>query len=102
MEKLDPARSIIELCGGALRIAEWLGLDASGVHRWSYPKTRKGYGGMIPAHHQEPLLKAAQSAGVDLRPEHFMRSFWETKRVVAVPTIVPTAGPADGEGEAAA
>lgn len=71
---LEPARTVIEICGGFAATARLADRDTTRVHRWTYPKERGGTGGLIPADCQVALLKAAKDAGIDLRPEHFFTS----------------------------
>lgn len=65
------AQAVIEKCGGFETVAEWLDLDLSNVYRFTYPRSRGGTGGLIPAKHQTTLLAKARDVGVDLRPEDF-------------------------------
>lgn len=66
------ASRVIAKMGGAVAVADILGLDQSAVHRWTYPRgPRRGRGGIVPARHQQPLLEAAREKGIDLRPEDF-------------------------------
>lgn len=66
-----PAQTIIAKCGGAKVVAGLLNVRPSTVHRWSYPKSRRGTGGLIPTQRQRPLILAARSIGVELTPEDF-------------------------------
>lgn len=68
---MEPAASIIELCGGVAKVAEWLDLNRTSVLRWTHPRNRGGTGGLVPSWHQPELLARAQAEGVDLTPEHF-------------------------------
>lgn len=68
---LEPAKTVIEICGGYSTVAEMVGRSEVRVRRWAYPKERGGTGGVIPADCQQRLLDAARRAGKDLRPEHF-------------------------------
>jgi hypothetical protein len=74
-EKVSPvAKHVIDKCGGAVRIAEWLGVTQATVHKWKYPKSRGGKGGLVPAEHQQTLMRIAPEHGVDLQPEDFFPS----------------------------
>lgn len=69
---LNPAKTVIDICGGPAAVSSMLNVKVSNVYRWTYPKERSGgCGGIIPAVQQAKLLTAARSAGIDLRPEHF-------------------------------
>lgn len=68
---LDPARTIIEICGGARVVSEMVGRDETRVRRWGYPKSRGGSGGLIPSECQIVLLAEANRRGIPLKPEHF-------------------------------
>jgi len=70
---MEPAKTIIRICGGARVVAGLVGRDYSRVCRWTYPKARGGTGGVIPSDVQQELLTAARAAGIDLRPDHFFR-----------------------------
>ena len=67
----NPAEKVIAKCGGAKTVAAWLNVDVSRVHRWTYPKSRGGTGGVIPSRHQMKLLQLARDKGVKLRPSDF-------------------------------
>lgn len=66
---MEPAKTIIEICGGVEAVAEMTGRDKSRVHRWAYPKEKGGSNGLIPAEVAVGLLSKAAHLG--LRPEHF-------------------------------
>jgi hypothetical protein len=68
------AKRVLEKCGGAPRVAEWLGIDPSRPYRWTYPRSRGGSGGVIPARHHDELLRKAREFGVDLSPSDFFES----------------------------
>lgn len=68
---LEPAKTVIDLCGGPLAVSRMVGVDRVNVYRWAYPKDRGGTGGTIPAGQQLKLLIEARRRGIDLRPEHF-------------------------------
>lgn len=68
---LEPANTVITICGGVRAVAEMVGRNETRVRRWGYPKERGGSGGLIPADCQVKLLAATQARGIALRPEHF-------------------------------
>ena len=68
---LEPAQTIITICGGFEAVAAMTRRSEVRVRRWTYPKSRGGTGGLIPADVQQVLLAAARNQGIDLRPEHF-------------------------------
>lgn len=68
---MNPALRIIDKCGGFRAVAKMLGVDVSGVHRWTYPKERGGTDGRIPSRRQQPLINAALAAGIPLSPTDF-------------------------------
>lgn len=68
---MEPAQSIIAKCGGAASVSEWTSVHVTRVRRWTYPKSRGGTGGLIPAAHQAPLLAAARARGIPLEPADF-------------------------------
>lgn len=77
---MEPAITIIKLCGGFSAVAEMTGRSEIRVRRWTYPKDRGGTSGLIPSDCQAKLLSAAQERGIKLRPEHFFPAFRPTKR----------------------
>lgn len=68
---LEPAKTVIDICGGVKTVAEMIDRDESRVRRWTYPEGRGGTGGFIPRKAQQALLAEAGKRGIDLRPEHF-------------------------------
>lgn len=68
---MEPANTIIKLCGGFSEVARMTQRSEVRVRRWAYPKERGGTGGLIPADCQAPLLKAAVKKGIPLTPAHF-------------------------------
>lgn len=64
---LDPAANIIGLFDGPRAVARMLGVDVSNVHRWTYPKTKKGgTGGRIPPRYWQELLSHARARRIRL------------------------------------
>lgn len=74
---LNPAKNVIEICGGFSKVAEMVKRSETRVRRWTYPRDRGGTDGLIPSDCQVRLLEIARSEGIDLQPEHF---FPELKR----------------------
>lgn len=68
---MEPAHTVITLCGGVAAVARMTGRSRVNVYRWTYPKERRGTGGQIPSDAQRKLLACARSEGIDLRPDHF-------------------------------
>lgn len=68
---MEPAASIIAICGGVVVVSEWTGLNRSSVLRWTHPKERGGTGGIVPAKHQAEILRRAKAAGLRLFPSDF-------------------------------
>ena len=68
---MEPASTILSKCGGAPCVALWVGVHVTRVRRWTYPKSRGGTDGLIPARQQAALLAAARANGVDLSPGDF-------------------------------
>ena len=69
---MEPAKTVIEICGGVKAVAEMCGRDVSRVHRWGYPNERGGSDGFIPPQVAADLLKKAEHLG--LKAEHFFPS----------------------------
>ena len=70
---LEPAKTVIDICGGAKAVSEMVGRDETRVRRWGYPKSRGGSDGLIPADCQIRLLAEANRRGIALKPEHFFQ-----------------------------
>lgn len=68
---MEPANSIINLCGGFSAVAEMIDRTEIQVRRWTYPKARGGTDGLIPSDRQRPLLEAARAKGIPLTADHF-------------------------------
>lgn len=68
---MEPARTVIQICGGYAETARLAGRSEVRIRRWEYPKEKGGTGGLIPAECQQKLLDAARAEGKDLRPAHF-------------------------------
>lgn len=68
---MEPASSIIELCGGFSAVAEMVGRSEIQVRKWTYPKERGGTDGLIPNTCQATLLEGAEKRGIALTPAHF-------------------------------
>lgn len=78
---LEPAHTIIRICGGFEAVARMTGREVTRVRRWTYTREKGGTGGLIPSDIQPVLMKEARAQGIDLRPEHF---FAEIPPVVQV------------------
>ena len=68
---LNPAKTVIEICGGVPNAAKLANRSENRVRRWTYERERGGTGGLIPADCQVALLDGARREGINLRPEHF-------------------------------
>lgn len=71
MPGMEPAQTIISICGGVSAVSKMVGRDETRVRRWTYPKERGGTGGLIPSDCQQSLLDAALVRGIPLSPRHF-------------------------------
>lgn len=71
MHGMEPASTIIEVCGGFRAVAEITGRDETRVRRWTYAKEKGGSGGLIPSECQQVLMEEARRRGLPLTPEHF-------------------------------
>ena len=70
------ARYVLDKCGGARVVADWLGIHESIVYKWTYENGRSS-DGLIPAKYQQPLLLEAHAHGIDLDPSDFFKTFPE-------------------------
>lgn len=68
---MEPAHTVIEICGGFKVVAEIVGRDETRVRRWTYGKDRGGTGGLIPSECQQVIMDAARERGLPLTAEHF-------------------------------
>ena len=68
---LEPAKKVIELCGGLSRVAQITKRSTLSVRRWGYTKEKKGSDGFVPAHLAQKLLDHSRANGGKLRPHHF-------------------------------
>jgi hypothetical protein len=66
---MEPAKTVIEICGGVDAVAGMTGRDRSRVHRWAYPREKGGSNGLIPSDVAADLLRKAAHLG--LKPDHF-------------------------------
>lgn len=64
---LDPAATVVALCGGIDATAKLVGRDRSVVNRWLLSKERGGTGGLIPMRHARTLLERVP----ELTERHF-------------------------------
>jgi hypothetical protein len=73
-ERLDPAATIIDMCGGYEKTAAILGLHRTTVYRWTQPVLprpgRSGTGGLVPIRYALQLIFAQPA----LTAEHFLRN----------------------------
>lgn len=68
---MEPASTIIDICGGFKVVSEMTGRDETRVRRWTYSKERGGTGGLIPSECQTRLMEEARRRGLPLTPNHF-------------------------------
>lgn len=59
------ASEIIKRCGGFKAVADHLGMDRSGVQRWTYDTT-KGTGDRIPTQHWAAIILLARQNGLEI------------------------------------
>lgn len=70
----NPAHHIICKLGGEKAVAELLGIHETAPYRWTYPRSRKGSQGVIPARHIPKLIAAAKHRRKRLRFEDFFQT----------------------------
>ncbi|MEA2754736.1 MAG: hypothetical protein QOJ54_1025 [Aliidongia sp.] len=73
------AKKIFAKFGGPERLARLFAersikIHRSGIHKWGYPKSRGGRGGVIPTKWQQPILNLARELGIDLSPADFFET----------------------------
>ena len=69
--RMEPASTIITICGGVKAVADITGRDETRVRRWTYPKHKGGTGGFIPVECQQALIREARRGRFCLTPDHF-------------------------------
>lgn len=82
----EPAKTIIQICGGYEATARLARRSEGRVRRWEYPRERGGAGGLIPADCQQVLLIEARKVGIDLRPDHFFPDLADQSHLSSIPT----------------
>lgn len=68
---MEPAKTIIDICGGFKAVAEMTGRDETRVRRWTYAKCKGGTNGLIPSEMASLLMREARAKGIPLKPCHF-------------------------------
>lgn len=69
---LEPAASIIEELGGAVKVSAYLGLNPTTVRRFRYPKEKSGTGGFVPTEYIFSLLIRSLKLGKPIPVERFV------------------------------
>lgn len=70
--KLTQAERVILKFDGARKLAKALNLDPSTVYKWTYPRSKKGCGGIIPSSVIEQVMVAARREGILLTAEDLL------------------------------
>ena len=78
---LEPARTVIEKCGGPRAVAAITGRNIATVYRWGHPREKRGCGGLIPADIQQVLIAHARRTQGGLRPEDFFPEFEDSPEI---------------------
>lgn len=68
---MNPAKTVIEKCGGVKAVAGVVRKSETRVRRWTYPKARGGTDGLVPSACQVDLLAHARKVGIALGPADF-------------------------------
>lgn len=76
---LNPAKNVIDICGGFSKVAEMVERSETRVRRWTYSREKGGTDGLIPSDCQVKLLKEAKRRKIALKPEHFFPPIEETE-----------------------
>lgn len=64
---MTPAENAIKAFGGIPALAKAVGRHESRIHRWTYPKGKRGgTGGLIPSDLQGVILEKARRRGLEL------------------------------------
>ena len=75
MNRLEPASTIIDMCGGVVAVAAMCGRSRTAVMRWRMPRDVKGTGGLVPTDAAQTLLSEATRRGINLTPDHFFPDY---------------------------
>lgn len=67
----NPAQKIILKLGGEKDVARICGIHETAAYRWTYPYSRNGSQGRIPAKHIPKLIAAAKARGKRLTLQDF-------------------------------
>lgn len=87
---LEPAKTVIEICGGFEVVAEVVGRHETRVRRWTYEKSKGGTGGHIPADIADKLYSWAVSRNLPLKAEHFFTPPSNSLHDVSLPDAMAT------------
>lgn len=69
---MEPASKIVEVLGGATKVARIAGVHRTRVYGWMKPREDGGTGGLIPYPHVPKLIAAAERQGVKLTGDDFI------------------------------
>lgn len=71
---LSPARTVIEMCGGASAVAKMTKRNLYRVHRWTWPREKGGLDGIIPLDSMQMILAQATARNIEgLTADHFLQ-----------------------------
>lgn len=71
---MEPAKSIIDVLGGVLSVAEITGAHVTRVRRWRLPMSNGGTDGAIPREHVYLLFRETLRRGLSIRVEDIVFS----------------------------
>ncbi|SHE78220.1 hypothetical protein SAMN05444339_10247 [Loktanella atrilutea] len=71
---MEPAKHVIEKCGGLEATASACERAVSSIRKWMVTKEKRGTGGLIPADCQVILMRASAANGWGLKAEDFFPS----------------------------
>mgnify|MGYP000623576320 CR=1 FL=1 len=67
----NPAERVIRIMGGPSAVAEICGVHVTRVFDWKRERGVRGFGGLIPANHQQTLIDHARANQLELKAEDF-------------------------------
>jgi hypothetical protein len=70
---MEPASTVIRLCGGPNAVSKVVGVHRTRVWNWTVERERGGTGGLIPQKHHAKILAFAMDNKIPLGPEHFVQ-----------------------------
>lgn len=98
---MEPAASIIKLCGGHAVVSEWAKVEPKTVYCWTYPEEKGGTGGHIPRKYHNRLLDKAALKDIPLTLAMFFQGVPDDVLEEVSGKALPPPGGGQAHGSAA-